>query len=830
VIGFSVSDLLEFINEAERKETKMENSKHKTHQTKVTSDHCYIFVGDFSRIVYLFVWYNFLCILGCFSCRWKSCFTQCVVVFFWWQPSQSKGQWATSLLVPSPSSRPSSPDEFNKEAAMFLVSDEEEKSMSDYSRQEATTVATSTVAARVILQPPPPHHVQTDPILQNSGRNHCCKLWVVENCEEDEEEGWQEVGPKGRVSVASTSRLSTHKSGVNGLSQNYSGGGGGSVQNGVHHRYDAGILRGGNVIHQEKGNHNNQVPRKKKPVNGSILPLLTSSSVGIIRKQISTGANNQDRGSLSKIASYSHVSIPKKETIAHQVTHSISHKQDRSSKNKTAGASATTQVTTTTTQYGGAKHMLLDNTSRASKAAAAASTCAGRTMFSYKDVVVAQPGTHTSIWPELEHLTATTSNEKSEEPVTSEKLLPKKQTTTPMMSDSEKSGKISPEEAEVAVSKEVTADATTPMTTDLTVAQPSLDDTSETHIAIIASSYTTAAAPLIVEVSDTNVSPTSNDDSETCSLHESVEETVVAAAAVSNKRASVEMRENADAEDEVKDYMAHNKLAAAIDDCKSSDDNEMLSAEAPSFNHDNAPGLVPTTVAMTPFKDGKGSPLNGLPVSLPVLSNITNTAAVTPIHTSPPPLAPLPQVRFIMAAAGPQYIMPHQPGCPSSYLLTISDCQCTDIITAGNGPYMAPIFAPFRSVPMNPNAEEFYPWYMREQSQSTLTFSPIPAYSPIPEIVADADEIISQRQYANAAAADTEDTTGPIRVGKQAVKNSECKQQSSDGGGYTEVESSQETLTEVETETSDEDDGTLCSQQSDEEEEEQTVVEIGNDN
>ncbi len=550
--------------------------------------------------------------------------------FFWWQPSQSKGQQATSLLVSSPSSRPSSPDEFNKEAAMFLVSDEEEKSMSDYSQQEATTVATSTVAARVILQPPPPHHVQTDPVLQNSGRNHCHKLWVVENCEEDEEEDWQEAGPKGRVSVASTSRLSTHKSGVNGLSQNYSGGGGGSMQNGVHHRYDAGILRGGNVIHQEKGNHNNQVPRKKKPVNGSMLPLLTSSSVGIISKQISTGANNRDRGSLSKIASYSHVSIPEKETIAHQVTHPISHKQDRSSKIKTASASVTTQVTTTTTQYGGPKHMLLDNTSRASKAAAAASTCAGRTMFSYKDVAVAQPGTHTSIWPELENLTAATSNEKSMEPVTSEKLLPKKQTSTPMMSDSEKSGKISPEEAEVSVSKEVTADATTPMTTDLTVAQPSLDDTSETHIAIIASSYTTAAAPLIVEVSDTNVSPT-NDDSETCSLHESVEEPVVAAAAVSNKRASVEMRENADAEDEVKDSMAHDKHAAAIDDCKSSDDNKMLSAEAPSFNHDNAPGLVPTTVAMTPFKDGKGSPLNGLPVSLPLLSNnITNTVAVTP--------------------------------------------------------------------------------------------------------------------------------------------------------------------------------------------------------
>ncbi|CAK9878217.1 unnamed protein product [Sphagnum jensenii] len=258
--------------------------------------------------------------------------------------------------------------------------------MSDYSQQEATTVATSTVAARVILQPPPPHHVQTDPILQNSGRNHCHKL------------------------------LSTHKSGVNGLSQNYSGGGGGSVQNDVHRRYDAGILRGGNVIHQEKGNHNNQVARKKEPVNGSILPLLTSSSVGIVRKQISTGANNRDRGSLSKIVSYSHVLIPEKETIAHQVTHSISRKQDRSSKNKTAGASVTTQVTTTTTQYGGPKHMLLlDNTSRASKAAAA-STRAGRTMFSYKDVAVAQPGTHTSIWPEFEHLTATTSNEKSEEP------------------------------------------------------------------------------------------------------------------------------------------------------------------------------------------------------------------------------------------------------------------------------------------------------------------------------------------------------------------------------------------------------------------------------
>jgi len=48
-IGFSVSDLLEFINEAERKETKMENSKCKTRRTKVTSDHCHIFVEIFAE-------------------------------------------------------------------------------------------------------------------------------------------------------------------------------------------------------------------------------------------------------------------------------------------------------------------------------------------------------------------------------------------------------------------------------------------------------------------------------------------------------------------------------------------------------------------------------------------------------------------------------------------------------------------------------------------------------------------------------------------------------------------------------------------------------------
>jgi hypothetical protein len=248
------------------------------------------------------------------------------------------------------------------------------------------------------------------------------------------------------------------------------------------------------------------------------------------------------------------------------------------------------------------------------------------------------------------------------------------------------------------------------------------------------------------------------------------------------------MRVNADVEDEVKDSMAHDKHAAAIDDCKSSDDNKMLSGEAPSFNHDNAPGLVPTTAAMTPFKDGKGSPLNGLPVSLPLLSNnITNTAAVTRIHTSPPPLAPFPQGRFITAAAGPQYIMPQQPGMPifippQYFRLPMVDGSTQTSSLLGNGPYMAHIFARFRSVPMNPNAEEFYPWSMQEQSQSTLTFSPIPACSPIPEIVPDADEIISQQQHANTAAADTEDTTGAIRLGKRAANNSETKEQSSDAG------------------------------------------------
>jgi hypothetical protein len=62
-------------------------------------------------------------------------------------------------------------------------------------------------------------------------------------------------------------------------------------------------------------------------------------------------------------------------------------------------------------------------------------------------------------------------------------------------------------------------------------------------------------------------------------------------------------------------------------------------------------------------------------------------------------------------------------------------------------------------------------------------------------------------------------------VEKQAAKTIETKEKCSDGGGHTEAESSQETLSE----TSDEHDGTLSSQQSDEEEEE-IVVENGNDN
>ncbi|CAK9878215.1 unnamed protein product [Sphagnum jensenii] len=118
----------------------------------------------------------------------------------------------------------------------------------------------------------------------------------------------------------------------------------------------------------------------------------------------------------------------------------------------------------------------------------------------------------------------------------------------------------------------------------------------------------------------------------------------------------------------------------------------------------------------------------------------------------------------------PIFIAPHYFG------LAMVDGSTQTSSLLGNGPYMAHIFARFHSVPMNPNAEEFYPWYMQEQSQSTLTFSPIPAYSPIPEIVPDADEIISQQQHANAAAADTADTTGAIRLGTQAANNSETKE------------------------------------------------------
>ncbi len=88
------------------------------------------------------------------------------------------------------------------------------------------------------------------------------------------------------------------------------------------------------------------------------------------------------------------------------------------------------------------------------------------------------------------------------------------------------------------------------------------------------SSSEAAAAALIVEALDTNVMGTSNDVSDTCSLHESDEETVVAP----------EMRESVDVKDEAKDSMAdNNKHTAASDDCKSSDDNTMLSAEGLPF-------------------------------------------------------------------------------------------------------------------------------------------------------------------------------------------------------------------------------------------------------
>ncbi|CAM6067340.1 unnamed protein product [Sphagnum tenellum] len=165
----------------------------------------------------------------------------------------------------------------------------------------------------------------------------------------------------------------------------------------------------------------------------------------------------------------------------------------------------------------------------------------------------------------------------------------------------------------------------------------------------------------------------------------------------------------------------------------------MLSEEGPSFNLDNVPGSVSTTVAVTPFKDGKGPPLNGLLVSLPLLSdNVTNTVAVTPMHRSLPPLAPLPLVRFTT----PQYIMPlHKPGVPIvpifvppyHFRLPMLDGLQTSSLP-GNGPHMPPVpFAPFCSVPINLNAEEFYP---------------------------------------GEAAADTEETTGAMRVEKQAAINS----------------------------------------------------------
>jgi hypothetical protein len=684
----SVSDLLEFINDSEQKEKELEK-KRKARQLK-------------SKV--------------------QSVVTQSA----------------------STTSQPSTPaDEFNKEASMFLDSDEE--------KSESDSVESSGTPKDSLVSPPTPPKLPTKdsaPEPLANGSNGISKVpdHVEVLKEEHEDEGWQEAVPRGRFSGGG-SRRSFHKDSTVGsgpaqspkpTAQNPRSTYSGNQQN----RHNGGILRERSNITlarttsprnskrttQAHGvgasqNHNGAAvdSTEQQPAGGKMNGNLLSTVKALLQRE------SDSQGQAQEISE----SILGTSTGAVQVKESACEKED-GGKSSSAG----TPVVQTIEQVPGQPIPGIS----ISLAAGPGPASTNRTVFSYKEVALAPPGTRTLMRPALELPAAALehSQQDSASPSTSSSKsgnspVADQSSSLPLVQEEGSSAPLVTEEGSPPVPEEVEKPEVSEISTQTKV-QHSVPIPVLESIPLDLNLHITMELPTSKASSSTAESPDCDNMLASESFREDSRDIVLLESGAEEDETvlslgAIETRENVD-EEMQGECISAEEPAVAQQPTASSDvpDSESavncpksLSPAAPPFK----PGVTvrpaeSTAVAVTPFKDGKTPPLPSLPSQLP-LPQVPTTIAVTPMRKSPPPLAPIPQIPgpyhapFIMQG----FVPPHHFQPP------LYDGQMSLL---GYGPYHGGYPGMYQFPPppppppppkrMNPNAEEFIPRYLQEQAAS----------------------------------------------------------------------------------------------------------------
>ncbi len=298
----------------------------------------------------------------------------------------------------STSSCPSVPaDEFNKQASKFLDLDKE-KSQSD-SVELSETPKESLLSTSILPMSP-----TEEPLVH--GIEVTLKMPDVGMIEEShEDEGWQEAVPRGRL-YGGVKRWISHKDNVHsGPAQNikseaqsprpaYSG-----VKQ---HRQNGGILRESSNITLTKTAFQCSSKKGFQVHEGVASQIHNGATQVSAEQQPAGGKRNENLPTVVK-------TLPRKEsesqedmqsnsgtiTSAMQVTESVSEKEDRG-KSASAGAVVTQTATQTSHQ------ILPGNFIDQGAGAGAGAVFLVRSVFSYKEIACAPPGTHSLMWPVLE--------------------------------------------------------------------------------------------------------------------------------------------------------------------------------------------------------------------------------------------------------------------------------------------------------------------------------------------------------------------------------------------------------------------------------------------
>lgn len=650
---------------------------------------------------------------------------------------------------------------------MFLVSDEEKSPL------DLADTAPVTEDLPVEAASPSPQvslGTSTENLSQNSTPKDTVQggpTQVVGTSQEDE--GWQEAVSRGRSFGAST-RRSGHKGFSSGSAHN-----GGSAYTGGHHRNHGGVLR-------ERGNFTpagtiSFASKKRNQTSGSTPPqLITAPITSADGGQQSAKASTSGRASISTVAN-----LPAKPAPSPSVVPQIDTATEAEDQENRRGVLPETRTAAARPP----------SSSFSKTTGGPPST--GRSAFSYKEVALAPPGSRSAMRPAVE-LPAVVAAPES---IVKETTMDEKVSSPPLVTASDEaqsSTSLSAQDPSSLIEAEAPVVAREPEGEEgCDLAEPSqelllLSEVMEMEPEIVTGIM---AAPSQISESSSIVDPPEN-------LSESdppgtAQEEILDLEGSSNVKTILEEEIVVKTEKRDSDNVGGPAESEVPETEVTSDDStsptaRKLSAAAPPFNPNVGLGRKPAVskaVAVTPFKDGKAPPVTEVVAHIPLPPlQVPAAVAVTPIRRPPPPLAPLPHLGYMMpgthfGAFAPGFVPP-LPFHQKSLL--------------GNGPYLSglpalhPLPPPIqvRTVQMNPNAEEFIPWYLREPCLPSPGTPPVATDTPD---VQSTEEFVGESPPVNVedAAVALESDTHVVETKVEAETEGEGTEQSISRQGEEEI-------------------------------------------